>query len=452
MGLNRRRTSVSIGLAAVLLLLQPGGGHAHEVPANVAIQLYVQPHGQVLRVVVRAPLNAMRDLILPLRGPGYLDLSRLGSIPRDAAKLWIADYLTLYEGARELPDETVIAARISLPSDRSFVSFDSAFATVTGPALPEATEIVPAQALIDVLLEVPITATESRFSIDPRLAHLGVTTISVVHFVSPDGTERVFQYEGNPGLVRLDPNWFQAAATFVALGFEHILDGLDHLLFLLCLVVPLRRLGPLVAVVTSFTVAHSITLIAAAMGLAPGALWFPPLIETLIAISIVYMALENIVGAKLERRWLMAFGFGLVHGFGFSFALSESLQFAGGHLLSALLAFNLGVELGQLLVIVIAVPVLAAVFRWVVPERIGGIIISAILAHSAWHWMTARGSELMQYQFQWPVVDASFAAAVLRWLMLLLIVLGAGWLLSGTLARLARPGRVPDVGLERTPT
>jgi hypothetical protein len=445
-----------VAAAALLLLgVAPDSGSAHEVPANVAVQVYVHPYGGVLRLLVRAPLSAMRDLVLPVRGPGYLDLERLGTIPHDAARLWIADYITLYEGGRELPAETVVAARISLPSERGFASFDSALALVTGPSLPPATEIVPDQALLDVLLEVPISSADSRFSIDPRLAHLGVSTISVVHFVAPDGTERVFQYASNPGLVRLDPRWHQAAATFVALGFEHILDGLDHLLFVLCLVVPIRRLGPLVAVVTSFTVAHSITLIASALGLAPDALWFPPLVETLIAVSIVYMALENIVGPRIERRWLIAFGFGLVHGFGFSFALGESLQFAGSHLLAALLAFNVGVELGQLLVIAIAVPVLAAAFKWIVPERIGGIVVSALLAHSAWHWMTERAGSLRQYQFSWPVLDTGFLAAVLRWLMLLLIVLGAGWVLSGTLGRLARPATrtSPDSGdLGRSPS
>ena len=93
-------------------------------------------------------------------------------------------------------------------------------------------------------------------------------------------------------------------------GFVHILDGTDHLLFLLCLVIPFRRLRPLVLVVTAFTVAHSITLIASAFGLAPDALWFPPLVETLIAASIVYMALENIVGSERLRqsRWMIAFG------------------------------------------------------------------------------------------------------------------------------------------------
>ena len=131
------------------------------------------------------------------------------------------------------------------------------------------------------------------------------------------------------------------------LGFFHILDGTDHLLFLFCLVIPFRRFRALIPVVTAFTVAHSITLIASAYNLAPDALWFPPLIETLIAMSIVYMALENIVGgATVQRRWMITFGFGLVHGFGFSFALRQTMQFAGSHLLASLLSFNVGVELG----------------------------------------------------------------------------------------------------------
>src|SRR5439155_7145698 len=83
------------------------------------------------------------------------------------------------------------------------------------------------------------------------------------------------------------------------------------------------------------TVAHSVTLIASAYNLGPTALWFPPLIETLIAMSIVYMALENIVGSNVRRRWMITFGFGLVHGFGFSFALRETLQFAGSYLLTS---------------------------------------------------------------------------------------------------------------------
>ncbi len=155
-------------------------------------------------------------------------------------------------------------------------------------------------------------------------------------------------------------------------GFWHILEGTDHLLFLACLVIPFRRLRPLVVIVTSFTIAHSITLIASAFGFAPDGLWFPPLIETLIAITIVAMAIENIVyaalgkSAALSRRWIVAFAFGLVHGFGFSFALRETLQFAGDHLLTSLLSFNVGVEIGQLVVLLVLIPALGLLFRRVV--------------------------------------------------------------------------------------
>jgi len=208
------------------------------------------------------------------------------------------------------------------------------------------------------------------------------------------------------------------------------MDGIDHLLFVFCLVIPFRRLKPLVAIVTAFTVAHSITLIASAAGFAPSALWFPPLIEVLIALSIVYMALENIVGAKLERRWMVAFGFGLVHGFGFSFALRESLQFAGSHLAASLVAFNVGVELGQIVVLVIAVPLLAYVFKHVVAEGMGTIILSAFVAHTAWHWMLDRWGVLSQYSIELPELNAAFVAGVMRALMLLLIIGGAAWAMT----------------------
>ena len=139
------------------------------------------------------------------------------------------------------------------------------------------------------------------------------------------------------------------------------------------------------------------------------------------------MAFENIVGARLEHRWLVAFGFGLIHGFGFSFMFSDTLQFAGGHLLSSLLAFNVGVELGQLMVLALVVPALIMLFKFFVKERVGTILISALLAHSAWHWMLDRGDQLNQYQFQMPIFDSLFFAALMRWGMMTIIIAGAIW-------------------------
>jgi hypothetical protein len=294
---------------------------------------------------------------------------------------------------------------------------------VTGAPLPAGLELPWQQALFDVLLEYRLESENARIAVESGLAHLGITTTTVMRLVTPAGDVRAFHYVGDPGVVQLDPRWHQAVLRFVKLGFLHILGGVDHLLFILCLVIPFRRVRPLIVLVTSFTVAHSITLAASALGFAPTALWFPPLIETLIAASIVYMAFENIVGPRLERRWLITFVFGLVHGFGFSFLLRDSMQFAGSHLVTSLLAFNIGVELGQIFVLVVAVPALALLFQKVVAERIGTILLSALVAHSAWHWMTERGSELAQYDVAWPALDAAFALGVTR--MLLLVLLSA---------------------------
>jgi hypothetical protein len=302
--------------------------------------------------------------------------------------------------------------------------------------------------MLDVVLAYPIASASSRFSIDPTLARLGVRTTTALRFLPPGGVERAFQFTGDPGLVRLDPGWSQASLQFVRLGFQHILDGIDHLLFVFCLVIPFRRIRPLVAIVTSFTVAHSITLLASAAGFAPDAMWFPPLIEVLIALSIVYMACENIVGAELKRRMLIAFGFGLVHGFGFSFALRESLQFAGGHLAAALLSFNVGVELGQLAVLAVMGPALVALFKYVVAERAGTILLSALVAHTAWHWMLERGAVLRQFRFEWPTLDAAFAVSAIRAAILLIVIGTVAWLLSGPVGRLARPRRTGEVGAD----
>jgi uncharacterized membrane-anchored protein YitT (DUF2179 family) len=207
------------------------------------------------------------------------------------------------------------------------------------------------------------------------------------------------------------------------------------LLFLFCLVIPARSVRSLVPVVTAFTIAHSITLISSAFGFTPTALWFPSLIETLIALSIVYMAVENMLGAKLHRRWWIVFCFGLVHGFGFSFILADRMQFAGSHLLSALLAFNVGVELGQLLVLVIVVPLLRLAFARLPSEKVGLIVFSVIPAHSAWHWLTERGGELLQYRWEWPTLDAAFLAAAMRWAMLAIASGGVLWALHEAFKR-----------------
>ena len=402
---------------------------AHEIPTDVVIHTILKPEGDRLNFLVRVPLEAMRDINFPETGPGYLVISQADKTIRNAATTWIAREVTLYENGLPLDDWNIVAARLSLPSGRSFDSYADAYQSVNSPRLPDSINLHRNQAMLDVLIRYPIESATSEFSVDADFALLGLRTTTVMRFMPIDGAERLFQFSGDPGLVPLDPRWHHAFFRFVKNGIAHILDGTDHLLFVICLLIPFRRLRPLVAIITSFTVAHSITLIASTFGLVPNVLWFPALIETLIAASIVYMAIENIVGSKWRRRWLIAFAFGLVHGFGFSFALTETLQFAGTHVLTSLLAFNLGVEIGQLLIILVAVPILNLLFRTPSAERIGTIILSAILAHSGWHWMSDRASDLAAYTYHWPVMNYAFLALLMRWLMLTLIIGSAVWLL-----------------------
>jgi hypothetical protein len=417
-----------IWLLVVALSLLAAPASAHDIPIEAVVKMFVRPQGHVLRVLVRMPLKSISDVEYPRRERDFVDLAKVDPFLRDAAKIALLDSLEVREGDRVLPPPRIVSTRMSLESDPSFGGYDTALAHVTGPPLDPAETLYWEQGLLDVLFEYPIQSDRAYFSVHAAFDRLAQHEVTTVQFLPPGGPSRAFELSGDSGLVRLDPNWYHAASRFVVDGFHHILGGADHLLFLLCLIIPFRRVSPLVPIVTAFTIAHSITLISAAYHLGPDALWFPPLIETLIAASIFYMALENIVVTSPRRRWMITFCFGLVHGFGFSFGLQNSLQFAGSHLLLSLLSFNVGIELGQLLVLVLCVPVLNMLFRHVVAERTGVIILSAIVAHQAWHWMEQRWEVLKE--FSWPKITFADMAVSLHWLFIATAVAAALWLVS----------------------
>ena len=202
--------------------------------------------------------------------------------------------------------------------------------------------------------------------------------------------------------------------------------------------------------ITAFTLGHSVTLLGSAFNLAPSGAWFPPFVETAIAASILYMALENIVGANLHRRWIIAGLFGLVHGFGFSYALKDQLQFAGSHLLVSLFSFNVGIELGQLAVLCVTVPALGLLFRGALAGRMGIVLLSAIVAHTAWHWMVDRWNVL--WAAPWPQVTGEGIMIFARWVAGLLLAIGLARMIARWIER-KRPGRfVPlpaEEGAER---
>jgi hydrogenase/urease accessory protein HupE len=169
----------------------------------------------------------------------------------------------------------------------------------------------------------------------------------------------------------------RGAGSFFPMGIEHILTGYDHLLFLLALMLRGGGLWSLLKIITAFTIAHSITLALAALDLVvlPGAV-----VESVIALSIAYVALENLLPRyAVSRRWAVSFLFGLVHGFGFSSVLRE-IGLPKENLLLSLLNFNLGVEVGQLTVVLLVVPILMRLKSKPWEPRIVATISGVILA------------------------------------------------------------------------
>lgn len=173
---------------------------------------------------------------------------------------------------------------------------------------------------------------------------------------------------------------------FFRMGIEHILFGYDHLVFLFGLVLVGGRLRALLLVVTAFTLAHSITL-----GLAVLGVWAPSgqIVEPLIALSVAYVGVENQFVKDAEKRWRITFPFGLVHGFGFAGALGE-IALPKAEIPSALVAFNLGVEAGQLAVLALVLPLVLAARRRAWFETKGVRWISVGIAALGLGWFVAR--------------------------------------------------------------
>ena len=247
---------------------------------------------------------------------------------------------------------------------------------------------LPAEIRLDLAFRCPAPVERLRliylvfFDIDPRHRALGVVD-------SGTGPEE-FLIEANMPEFEYDvaappPPWIERATRVLMLGIEHILVGIDHILFLIALLIVSARFVDLLKVVTAFTLAHSVTL-----GLAwYGVIDLPSrIVESAIALSIAYVAAENLTGRRFARRWMLAFGFGLVHGLGFYQMLAE-LNLQGVGAATTLVSFNLGVEVGQLMIVAVVYPVIALAFdrEWYNRAMRGGS--TAILAIAGF-WFVQR--------------------------------------------------------------
>ena len=224
--------------------------------------------------------------------------------------------------------------------------------------------------------------------VDPAARHLAIITT--------ESGERELALDSRAPEVALSgagSSVFQVVGRFVEAGIEHIFLGYDHIAFLVAVVLWARRLVPVIKIVTAFTIAHSITLSLATLNVVviPSAI-----VEPAIAASIVYVAMENFFTRNIDDRWRVAFAFGLIHGFGFAGALRE-IGLPTSAVATALAAFNIGVEIGQVAIVSMVVPALIAL-DWLMavdrtkPARVATLVyaLSALITLLGSYWFLTR--------------------------------------------------------------
>jgi hydrogenase/urease accessory protein HupE len=230
-----------------------------------------------------------------------------------------------------------------------------------------------------VVTRLQVTSTLGEIT-QPAHQHLasanldGTTYEAILNTANPTAT---FSTSDNPAL--------STFRSFLCLGMTHIFTGYDHLAFLVGLLIVTTSLTSLFKIITSFTVAHSITLALATFDIVV----LPSrLTESVIALSIAYVALENLSGKRAMERYLITFIFGLVHGFGFSNALRE-MDLSRSHLALSLFSFNLGVELGQVAFVLALFPLVLYIESsgW---RRQIQIAVSLLVLCFAMYWFVRR--------------------------------------------------------------
>ncbi|MGI9523741.1 MAG: HupE/UreJ family protein [Hyphomicrobiaceae bacterium] len=254
-----------------------------------------------------------------------------------------------------------------------FATLEEVKSVFAGPisTTPENAPLYVGDAAVDIALRyrasAPIYEYQVSSSLDPGLPGQGETANLILDHTA-SGVE-VFRDRGlltEP--VKISHSAVSAFGTFIKEGVRHILEGWDHVLYVICLVLGSNNLRSLFWRVSGFTIGHSVTLALGLFGFVPSGAWFIPAVETGIALSILYVAGVAIVGGPThvnsERNLFgVNCALGLLHGLGFSFVLQKILQITSPDIWQSLLAFNIGVEIGQILIILVAWPLFKLIER-----------------------------------------------------------------------------------------
>ena len=387
--------------------------------------IHVEALGDGFRVFIRLPMPLVVATLEHARNPedpsvvmpytlnrvvkgrawAFVDAAKVQADPMGLGRL-VAGGHSLVAGGQKLPgrieavrvhDARGIRAEVPL-----FSTLPVAKTALRGPVYSSlAQDLAVGDALVDVAIFYPHAGPKESFffssSLAPELPGAELTE-NLLRFYRMDGTVSVYRARGaltTP--LAGGASALAFAATFVFHGTRHILDGWDHLLFVLCLVLGAPALRGLVSQVTGFTIGHSVTLIAGFFGYAPKFAWFVPAVETGIALSIIYVACVALFGRARSATLLVTTLVGLLHGFGFSFFLTEILKLESSHLALGLISFNVGIELGQLAVILLVWPALRVLDRRTarLSARVRTVAASVSIAVAV-VWVGTRSIALLQ--------------------------------------------------------
>ncbi len=375
-----------LGLVCLLTILFAATASAHFL-LNLNVRIFHVEHVQDgLRVYLRTPMpylvaDKVGDDVgenLPAPAPfttnaredgqlvHYIDTVQIASDPLGLGRL-ASDGLTISRDGVRLIGEVTDVQLHRVGEEPGFATLDEAReAFAPTDVAPEASiPVYVGDVIVDVLIRYPTEAPVSAYALSSTL-NPGLpgqeTTANVILDYGP-GNPQIFRSRGllnEP--VTISRSQIAAFTTFIYEGMVHILEGIDHVLFVICLILGARGLHSLLWRVTGFTIGHSVTLALGFFGYVPSGAWFIPAVETGIALSIIYAAAialwphQSMQHSTVPRMFFVTVAIGLLHGLGFSFVLQEILQIDAPNIWQSLVAFNVGVELGQLLIVLFVYP------------------------------------------------------------------------------------------------
>lgn len=411
-----------------------------DLPPQIALQGFVKLQDGRAHLLLRVPLSLLDNLALPKRGPGYLDLTNIDPKLKQAG--------TEFGRQIELEDDDTALApalrelRLSFLSDRSFASYSTALAHLQDPPLPLETNLFWNQGFFDAHLEYALKSPRPNLRIRVKVgAELGQRVRFQLEYLPGGDDKRTYEIPGDSGWIPLDPRWSDAAWLFAKKGFLGTLTA-DRIIFILCLVAPFRSLVRVLSLTVILPALGAMTLTAAAQGaLADVEVgWLPALSDTVVATAIVLLAIANLARPTLRHRCFLAALAGAIGGFGLGRLLNATWQFTGSHPAIALASFNVGAAAGLVALAAVAFYAQRLIFSHVLGPLLGGIVLSSLAGHAAWHWMVDGSHELglQLARLPSPALWSAFGTIAL-WLLPALLVGIAGCFLPRRFDGLTTP-------------